>query len=132
MKKGNTLADLLPASTKKQLLDMKKNYKPVPKIDNKHSLANFELDRSERDHLIKKEIGTKDNPKLVYEYDKTKDRIVANPVEDPPCLVKENAKLRRNLHKTIDDKIDLKKRINRLEVILAAIIDLATIKLDKS
>jgi len=138
MRKSNTLADLLPAETKKQLIDFKKNYKPVPKLKPKkkktlkHNLANFELDRSERDHLVKKEIGTKDDPKLVYEYNKTIDRIVANPVEDPPCLVKENAELRRNLHKTIDDKIDLQKRINRLEVILAAIIDLATINLDKS
>jgi len=102
MKKGNTLADLLPASTKKQLIDMKKNYKPVPKINNKRSLADFELDNSKTTKLA----ATKDSPGLVYEYNKTLDAIVANPVEDPPNIIKENAELRNRitqLEKVIKD-----------------------------
>ena len=96
MKRGNTLADLLPASTKKQLLDIKKNYKPVPKIDNKHSLANFELDRSERDHLIKKQVGTEDLGKVMLKVEP----------EAWEALSKENAKLRKknkDLEKVIAD-----------------------------
>ena len=87
-----------------QLQPKKKKKKIV-----KHNLANFELDRNERDHLIKKERAfdykkvfkrtkkenkMKDDPKLVYKYDKTKDRIVANPVENPPNIIKEINRLK--------------------------------------
>ena len=109
MKKGNTLADLLPASTKKQLLDIKKNYKPVPKIDNKHSLANFELDRSERDNLVKKQIGTEDLGKVML-------KVQPEAWEE---LSKENAVLRKDIMDIMDEKIELKNRITQLERIIA-------------
>ena len=108
MKRGNTLADLLPASTKKQLLDIKKNYKPVPKIDNKHSLANFELDRSERDHLIKKQVGTEDLGKVMLKVEP----------EAWKALSKENAVLRKDITDIMDEKIELKNRITQLERII--------------
>ena len=111
MKKGNTLADLLPASTKKQLLDIKKNYKPVPKIDNKHSLANFELDRSERDHLIKKQVGTEDLGKVMLKVEP----------EAWEALSKENAVLRKDITDIMDEKIELKNKITQLERTIADI-----------
>ena len=110
-----------------QLQPKKKKKKIV-----KHNLANFELDRNERDHLIKKERAfdykkvfkrtkkenkMKDDPKLVYKYDKTKDRIVANPVEDPPNNVLVN------YYKTENQRLAAK--INELTtVIIQAVEDL--------
>lgn len=78
MKKNNTLADLLPAKTKKQLLDMRNNYKPIPKIDNKRNLADFGL---------KKE-AMKDRPNdvLVNHY-KTENKRLANKVSELTIVI---------------------------------------------
>jgi|LULN01.1.fsa_nt_gb hypothetical protein len=63
MKKNNTLADLLPAKTKKQLLDMRNNYKPIPKIDNKRNLADFGLS---------KKVFDNNEPKIIKERNQLK------------------------------------------------------------
>jgi hypothetical protein len=94
MRKNNTLADLLPADTKKQLNDMKKNYKPIPKLapkkkkSFKNHLANFELNRDERDHLIKKEKEVKNRPNdvLVKHY-KTENKRLADKVSELTIVI---------------------------------------------
>tara|TARA_R100000781_G_scaffold75822_2_gene47107 strand:+ start:962 stop:1294 length:333 start_codon:yes stop_codon:yes gene_type:complete len=85
MRKGNTLADLLPADTKKQLINITKNYKPVPKINNKHALADFELDRT-----------------------------VANPVEDPTNIIKENERLANKINELTVVLVQAVKDLNHL------------------
>ena len=65
----------------------------------------------EKDYKTTKLAPTKDSPGLVYEYNKTLDAIVANPVEDPPNIIKENEYLK-------EQNGLLEKRILRLEHII--------------